>query len=168
MIWHYDVFPYPGDVSQVFFHHHSRFGKSGVRADVPQSAPYGGVRRVRADVGIGPYDGVWRTRADVGIGPYGGVRRVRADVDIGPYGGVRRARADVGIGPYGGMRRVRADVGIGPYGGVRRMRADVGIGPYDGTQNTFFVCGADRYEVGAWGAVFVFRQAEIFAGWHVT
>ena len=111
-----------------------------MRADVPQSVPYDGVRRVRADVGIGPCDEVRRVRADVPQSvPYGGVRRVRADVPQSV-----------------------------PYGGVRRVRADVGIGPYDGTQNTFFVCGADRYEIGSWGAVFVFRQAEIFAGGHVT
>ena len=40
--------------------------------------------------------------------------------------------------------------------------------PYILPEQVFTVFGAKSDKIGTWGAVFVFRQAEIFAGWHVT
>ena len=54
MVGHDHIFPYPGDIPEMFFHHPANGGKG----------------ELRADVGISTY-GCGGGRADVGISPYG-------------------------------------------------------------------------------------------------
>ena len=87
------------------------------------------------------------------------VFQVRMVVDM-----LRFVGADVVIGPYMRHRnRGWAGVVIGPYKRIGRS-----VGTHKAAQNGQFVFCADGYEVGTGGAVFVFRQAEGFAGGHFT